>query len=377
MAAILIFLSLTVSAPAQDSRGLVVKSERLALVIGNGAYQTAPLKNPVNDAEDVTRVLSSMGFKVSLHKNVDKRTMEESIRNFGRQLKAGGVGLFFFAGHGMQVEGQNYLIPVNAKIKSESDIKYEAVDAGLVLGKMEDAGNQLNIVILDACRNNPFSRNFRNAATGLARMDAPTGSLIAYSTAPGAVAADGVDRNGIFTKHLIKHLAAPNLTVEQVLKKVRIDVAAETSQRQIPWESSSLMGEFYFSSAQAAPMLTTPSSGRFDGAWDVSLECPDHKEGTVARGYAFRFSAEVKDGVLRGQFRTLGAKGSLTLEGVIQADGNAELSAKGFTAEPEYAGKNVKPGTPYGYRVKARFDDSRGTGSRVEGRTCKYSFAKK
>lgn len=109
-------------------------------------------------------------------------------------------------------------------------------------------------------------------------MDAPTGSLIAYSTAPGAVAADGVDRNGIFAKHLIKHLAAPNLTVEQVLKKVRIDVAAETSQRQIPWESSSLMGEFYFSSAQAAPMLTTPSSGRFDGAWDVSLECPDHKE---------------------------------------------------------------------------------------------------
>jgi uncharacterized caspase-like protein len=278
MAAILIFLYLTVSAPAQDSRGLVVKSERLALVIGNGAYQTAPLKNPVNDAEDVTRVLSSMGFKVSLHQNVDKRTMEESIRNFGRQLKAGGVGLFFFAGHGMQVEGQNYLIPVNAKIKSESDIKYEAVDAGLVLGKMEDAGNQLNIVILDACRNNPFSRNFRNAATGLARMDAPTDSLIAYSTAPGAVAADGVDRNGIFAKHLIKHLAAPNLTVKQVLKKVRIDVAAETSQRQIPWESSSLMGEFYFSSAQAAPMLTTPSSGRFDGAWDVSLECPDHKE---------------------------------------------------------------------------------------------------
>lgn len=265
----------------------------------------------------------------------------------------------------------------NAKIESESDIKYEAVDAGLVLGKMEDAGNQLNIVILDACRNNPFSRNFRNAATGLARMDAPTGTLIAYSTAPGAVAADGVDRNGIFTKHLIKHLAAPNLTVEQVLKKVRIDVAAETSQRQIPWESSSLMGEFYFSSAQAAPVLTTPSSGRFDGAWNVSLECPDHKEGTVARGYAFRFSAEVKDGVLRGQFRTLGAQGSLTLEGVIQADGNAELSAKGFTAEPEYAGKNVRPGTPYGYRLKARFDDSRGTGSRVEGRTCNYSFAKK
>jgi len=219
--ALLTCLSLPVIAPAQDSRGLAVKSERLALVIGNSAYQTAPLKNPVNDAEDLAGVLSAMGFRVSLKKNVDKRTMEESIRNFGRQLKGGGVGLFYFAGHGMQVEGQNYLIPVNAKIESESDIKYEAVDAGLVLGKMEDAGNQLNIVILDACRNNPFSRSFRNAATGLACMDAPTGSLIAYSTAPGAVAADGSERNGIFTKHLIKHLATPDLTVEQVLKRVR------------------------------------------------------------------------------------------------------------------------------------------------------------
>jgi hypothetical protein len=378
MAAILIFLYLTVSAPAQDSRGLVVKSERLALVIGNGAYQTAPLKNPVNDAEDVTRVLSSMGFKVSLHQNVDKRTMEESIRNFGRQLKAGGVGLFFFAGHGMQVEGQNYLIPVNAKIKSESDIKYEAVDAGLVLGKMEDAGNQLNIVILDACRNNPFSRNFRNAATGLARMDAPTGSLIAYSTAPGAVAADGVDRNGIFTKHLIKHLAAPNLTVEQVLKKVRIDVAAETSQRQIPWESSSLMGEFYFSAAQAAPVLTLPGAGRFDGAWNVAIKCSDHTEGkTIARGYAFQFPAEVKDGVLHGQHKNKGAPGSLTLDGKIQPDGTADLKANGVTDEPEYTLNYNARGTPYAYRVKARFEDSRGTGSRVEGRTCNYSFAKK
>jgi uncharacterized caspase-like protein len=131
-----------------------------------------------------------------------------------------------------------------------------------VLGKMEDAANQLNIVILDACRNNPFSRSFRNAATGLARMDAPTGSLIAYSTGPGAVAADGAERNGTFTKHLIRHLGTPNLSVEQVLKRVRIDVAAETHQRQIPWKSSSLMGEFYFSTAQAS----TPSvAGRFDG----------------------------------------------------------------------------------------------------------------
>ena len=138
IAAILLCLYLPALAPAQDNRGLVVPSERLALVIGNNSYQTAPLKNPVNDAEDMSKVLSSMGFKVFLHTNVDKRALEESIRNFGRQLKSGGVGLFYFSGHGMQVEGRNYLIPVNARIESEADIKYEAVDAGLVLGKIED-----------------------------------------------------------------------------------------------------------------------------------------------------------------------------------------------------------------------------------------------
>lgn len=375
IAAMLICLSLPVLAPAQDSRGLVVASERLALVIGNNAYQTAPLKNPVNDAEDMGKVLSSMGFKVFLHRNADKRTLEESIRNFGRQLKSGGVGLFYFSGHGMQVEGRNYLIPVNAKIESEADIKYEAVDAGLVLGKMEDAGNQLNIVILDACRNNPFSRSFRNAATGLARMDAPTGSLIAYSTAPGAVAADGAERNGTFTKHLIRHLGTPNLTVEQVLKRVRIDVAAETNQRQIPWESSSLMGEFYFSAAQAS---ATSSAGRFDGVWNVAIKCSDHTEGkTVARGYAFQFPAEVKDGVLHGQHKNKGAPGSLTLDGKIQPDGTAELKANGVTDEPEFSINNISKGTPYAYRIKARFEDSRGTGSRIDGRTCDFSFAKK
>jgi hypothetical protein len=244
--AFLLCLFLTISATAQDNRGIFVSSERLALVIGNNAYQTAPLRNPVNDAEDMGKVLSTLGFKVILQKNVDRRAMEDSIRSFGRQLRNGGVGLFYFAGHGMQVEGRNYIIPINGRIESESDIKYEAVDAGLVLDKMEDAKNQLNIVILDACRNNPYSRHFRNREQGLARMEAPAGSLIAYSTAPGTVADDGVERNGTFTKHLIRHIMTPNLPVEQVFKRVRIDVATETKQRQIPWESSSLMGDFYF-----------------------------------------------------------------------------------------------------------------------------------
>ena len=245
---IFLFLLFAVSAFAQSNRGMKLHSDRYALVIGNSAHQTAPLTNPGNDAEDMSSTLINMGFTVILKKNADQRTMEDAIRSFGEQLRKGGVGLFYFAGHGMQVDGRNYLIPVDSKIESESDVKYEAVDAGRVLGKMEDAENQLNIVILDACRNNPFSRNFRSTETGLARMDAPRGSLIAYATAPGEIAADGTERNGIFTKYLMKNMVVPNLPIELVLKQTRIDVARATDGRQTPWESSSLMGNFYFKS---------------------------------------------------------------------------------------------------------------------------------
>lgn len=241
----LLFLYLPVALSAEN-RGIKLHVQRLALVIGNSAYQTAPLKNPLNDAEDMAVNLKNLGFEIIIKKNADQRTMEDTIRYFGKQLRNGGVGLFYFTGHGMQVNGRNYLIPIDAKIESENDVKYEAVDAGRVLGQMEDAENKINIVILDACRNNPFSRNFRTSEAGLARMDAPKGSIIAYATAPGEVAADGSERNGIFTKYLMKHMMEPNLPIELVLKQARIDVARATGGRQIPWEASSLMGNFYF-----------------------------------------------------------------------------------------------------------------------------------
>jgi hypothetical protein len=253
---LLLFLSIPVVLSA-EKRGIKLHVERLALVIGNSAYHTAPLKNPQNDAEDMAATLKKLNFKVILKKNADQRTMEDTIRYFGRQLRNGGVGLFYFAGHGVQVGGRNYLLPVDAQIESESDVKYEAVDAGRVLGKMEDAENQLNIVILDACRNNPYTRAFRSDQSGLARMDAPTGSLVAYATAPGEVAADGPERNGIFTKYLIQHMLQPNLSIEHVLKRVRIDVARQTNGRQIPWESSSLMGNFYFNPSKSREPVQT------------------------------------------------------------------------------------------------------------------------
>jgi hypothetical protein len=221
-------------------------ANRTALVIGNSAYKISPLHNPVNDATDIAAILKDCGFNVMLKLNTDHRTMERSIRDFGKKLRDGGIGLFYYAGHGVQVKGRNYLIPIASEIESEADVKFETVDAGLVLGKMEDAQNDLNIIILDACRNNPFARSFRSADKGLAKMDAPKGSIVAYSTAPGSLAADGEGRNGVYTKHLIRNMQNPQITVEQVFKNVRVAVVSETSNKQIPWEASSLIGTFHF-----------------------------------------------------------------------------------------------------------------------------------
>jgi len=234
------------------------QAPRTALVIGNGNYKTSPLRNPVHDASDMARVLKRLGFKVIHKQNASQKEMERAIQEFGKQLRGGGVGLFYYAGHGIQLNGRNYLIPVDAEIETESDVRFEGVDSGRVLGKMEDAGNALNVVILDACRDNPFARSFRSNAQGLARIDAPRGSLIVYATAPGSVAADGEGRNGIFTKYLLKHMNTPNLAIEDLLKKVRMDVVSETNGKQTPWESSSLMGEFCFSSRRGISVVARP-----------------------------------------------------------------------------------------------------------------------
>ncbi len=249
------------SALAAENRTLAVGAKsststaerRLALVIGNSAYASAPLRNPTNDARAVAQALAGLGFEVMHQENAGLKFMARSIRDFGTKLKQqGGIGLFYYAGHGMQVKGRNYLIPVDADIQSEDEIAFNAVDANLVLEKMDAANNGLNVVILDACRNNPFARSFRSSAQGLAQMDAPSGTLIAFATAPGSVASDGEGSNGVYTKHLIEHMSVPGLAVEQLFKRVRVGVTRETRDRQVPWESSSLKGDFYFRPPQVA-----------------------------------------------------------------------------------------------------------------------------
>jgi len=260
---------------AQSRRHLTLESpnaeKRVALVIGNSAYTTTPLKNPVNDARDMAQSLAALGFEVIHRENLNQNDMKRSIRAFGEKIRGGGIGLFYYAGHGVQVSGINYLIPVDAKIEGEEEVEYECVDAGFVLAQMENARNRMNIMILDACRNNPFARNFRSASRGLAQMDAPSGTLIAYSTAPGSVASDGNARNGIYTQELLKFIRTSNLSIEEVFKRVRISVRNLTQSKQTPWESSSLTGDFYFTGS-ATPKGTTNLPGEASFPSSMSTE---------------------------------------------------------------------------------------------------------
>ena len=230
---------------------------RVALVIGNSAYKTGALRNPVNDARDMATALRGVGFEVIDRYDATKREMNRAVSEFGDQLARGGVGLFYFAGHGVQSDSRNFLLAVDSDIEIEADIESETADIARVLGRMASAGNWLNVVILDACRNNPYARKFRSPARGLAVTPAPTGTYIAYATAPGDVAADGDGRNGVFTAALLTAMRKPGLELDGLFKDVRSNVVTATRNRQVPWTSSSVTGDFYF---RPGPVPPSPGS---------------------------------------------------------------------------------------------------------------------
>jgi uncharacterized caspase-like protein len=221
---------------------------RIALVIGNAAYQGGgALRNPVNDAADIAETLRHLGFQVTLLQDASRQQIEDAVTAWSRALRQGGVGLFYYTGHGVQVEGENYLIPVEARLDEATDVKYKTVPAGWILERMQDAGNELNMLVLDACRNNPFARSWqRSTQRGLAVMEAARSSLIAYATAPGKTAEDGRGRNSPYTENFLRYMKVPNLAVEEMFKRIRVAVIEATGGKQIPWEASSLTGSFSF-----------------------------------------------------------------------------------------------------------------------------------
>jgi uncharacterized caspase-like protein len=220
--------------------------KRYALVIGNKEYKVGPLPNAVNDASDLAELLKQKNFEVQKVIDGTRLEMRNAIRDFANKLVTGGVGLFYYSGHGVQVDGDNFLVPIDADYEYKEEVPDVCVNVSYILRFMETSNNRLNILILDACRNSPFKSFSRSGEKGMVRLEAPTGSIVAYSTAPGFTASDGAGRNGLYTSKLMKYMNVPGMKIEDIFKQVRIEVSKESKQKQIPWESNSLMGDFYF-----------------------------------------------------------------------------------------------------------------------------------
>ena len=232
--------------------------KRIAFVIGNAVYKEGALYNPVNDARDLAQTLRDIGFEVYKFENVAKSDFIKIINRYGRELKKdplSTVGLFYYSGHGMQIKGRNYLMPIDADdIEEEEDVDNQCINLDLLMTNLYDAGNKMNIMILDACRDNPFDYGVEVIAQdsdtkrreGLAAMDAPVGTFIAFATSPNNTANDGDGLNGLYTQELVKAIQIPDLRIEQVFKKVRTQVKELSDGEQIPWENSSLENEFFF-----------------------------------------------------------------------------------------------------------------------------------
>lgn len=222
---------------------------KLALVIGCSEYNYAGiLANSLNDANSIDSKLQTLGFVVMKVLNPNQKDLKKIIDDFGDMLKGYDIGLFYFAGHGVQLRGLNYLIPVDANLKEERMVEYDCVEAGRVLGYMEGSKSQVNIVILDACRDNPFERSWGRGIRqrGLITMSAPSGSLIAYSTSPGKTASDGDGENGLYTHSLLEHIRTKQVSVMTMFQQVRKDVMAKSNSEQIPWEATSLTADYFF-----------------------------------------------------------------------------------------------------------------------------------
>jgi len=307
--------------------------KRLALVIGNGNYPTSTLSNPENDARSMSDVLKRLGFIVNEYENLNQAQIKMAIDDFGNKLKGNDIGLFYYAGHGIQAKGYNYLIPVDAQLKTEEQVEYDCVRADRILALMETSGTKVNIIILDACRNNPFERSWSRSATGkgLASMNAPKGTLIAYATAPGSTASDGSGKNGLYTSALLESIQIPDITIIQMFQNVRNIVVQKSQDKQMPWESTSLTADFYFNPAnndnklpvaQLNPTINMPSQKVIDVPDDdytgsYTYNAPTGQlmtlllrlnenglySGTISdNNYVYNVTGQVKDGVLNGYY---------------------------------------------------------------------------
>lgn len=276
------------------------KENRVALIVGNSAYKSAPLKNPTNDAKDMAAKLKLVGFTVIERNNLTVKEIGSTLREFRSKLTPGSVALVFYAGHGLQIKGENYFPAVDADITSEEDVPTQSLAVTQIMDVLGDAKTRLNLVFLDACRNNPYSRSFRSASNGLSRVNAPSGTLISFATRPGGVAADGIGRNGLYTSALLEQINKTNQPIEQVIKKVVSRVKSTSNGNQEPWMEGSIEGEFCFGECNVQSTQLVLSDDRL--FWE---SVKDSKDVTEINAYLEQFPHGIFVGLAKARVAAL------------------------------------------------------------------------
>jgi Caspase domain len=329
---------------AQDARGaklvtgtLPATDSRVALVIGNSSYRSGPLKNPRNDAEDVASKLSGLGFVVIRRTDLTIREIGSTLREFRLKLVPGGVALVFYAGHGLQIKGENYLPAVDAEISTEEDVPNQSLAMGQIMSVLDDSKVRLSLIFLDACRDNPFARSFRSSAGGLAKMDAPSGTLISFATRPGSVASDGSGRNGLYTQNLLAAMDIPDLPIELALKRVLSAVKRDSNGKQEPWIEGSIEGDFYFRTSVDVAVQTAPTP---------SLTLPNHPTDPVSAAVFPSTSCAVPKGITKIPNGQTATRNEMGTAGSALRSLDAAVGAFGTCMRKEWADKMTAAGTP-------------------------------
>jgi hypothetical protein len=416
-----------------------VADNRVALVIGNGAYARVPhLPNPVHDAEDVAAALKRSGFEIMVVTDLDKAGMDEAMIKFTRAARTADVAIFYYTGHALQFGGINYLVPVDAQLNHEADLR-RMVRVDDVIADMQPARN-LRILVLDSCRDNPLAEQLKRSigtarsasvGRGLAKIDSPEGMIIAYATQSGRTADDGDGRNSPYTTAFLKNVGTKE-EIGTIFRRISADVYQTTHQAQLPELSLSLIGEFYLNgklqitatpAQTSAPVdpcvaasdhwksaeaintkgayedhlarfptcsftslartriaaLSIPDSAkdrrRFDGIWLGKLACEPTPSGLP--GWRYELTGKVTDGVFHAEIGRVGKPGSQTFDGTIEPDGTADIFQKGLSGDPQRDPFHRPAGTEYNNRYLAKFDGSHGSGTRSDRASCNVNFTKR
>ena len=335
-------------AQGQDGALKLLKAPKVALVVGNSKYKDAPeLKNPANDAAAIAAQLKASGFAVTTKLDTGKEELIQAIRDYVHAMeKQQAVGLFYFAGHGVQLDWRNYMLPVDAVIDKIEDVAAQSVEIARLMEGLTKAKNPMNVIILDACRENPFGETKKPAQKGLSQMDAPTSTFLAYATSPGNVASDGSGTNGLYTEHLLRERKVPEAKIEDIFKRVRLGVRRASNGSQIPWESTSLEDDFWFQPPAQLKKITEDEKARLfkeeAALWDRAKDAKDPKP---LEEYLRRYPS--------GNFTELA---QLRLDGILAQQGEKKVEVvkqegNPFSKGTVNADTKYKVGDTYTYNV--------------------------